>query len=81
MEISTEFATLWFRFTPMTQEYLSYLFNKEVGENFSIFLKKYRIHKAKELLLESDLKTYEIAEKVGYSDVKYFLRITLKKKL
>lgn len=59
----------------VTQEYLSYLFNKEVGENFSVFLKKHRVQKAKELLLESDLKIYEIAEKVGYSDVKYFCRV------
>ena len=59
----------------VTQEYLSYLFSKEVGRNFTTFLKEYRINKAKELLLETDLKIYEIAERVGYSDTKYFCRV------
>lgn len=59
----------------VTQEYLSYLFSKEVGQNFTTFLKEYRINRAKELLLETDLKIYEIAERVGYSDTKYFCRV------
>lgn len=59
----------------VTQEYLSYLFSKEVGQNFTTFLKEYRVNKAKELLIETDLKIYEIAERVGYSDTKYFCRV------
>ncbi|WP_139355905.1 helix-turn-helix domain-containing protein, partial [Clostridium beijerinckii] len=34
-----------------------------------------RIHKAKELLGSNKLKIYEIAEKVGYSDSKYFCKV------
>jgi len=60
------------RITPV---YLSTLFNREVGQNFSVYIKEFRIYKAKELLIKSNLKTYEIAERVGYSDPKYFSRV------
>ena len=46
--------------------YLSKIFNKKVGEGFNIFVDKVRIKHSKELLLTTDLKVYEIAEKVGY---------------
>ena len=59
----------------MTPEYLGTLFHKETGITFSNYLKNYRIAKAKELLVGTNLKLYEIAEKVGYSDSKYFSRI------
>lgn len=59
----------------ITPEYLSTLFNKEVGINFSAFLKEFRISHAKRLLAGTDLKIYEIAEKVGYGDPKYFMRV------
>ena len=59
----------------ITPEYLSTLFNKEVGINFSIFLKRFRISQAKRLLKGTDKKIYEIASEVGYSDPKYFNRV------
>ncbi len=59
----------------ITPEYLSTLFNREVGVNFSTFLKDFRISHAKRLLKGSDKKIYEIAEEVGYSDSKYFNRV------
>ncbi len=59
----------------ITPEYLSSIFNKEVGANFSSYIKDYRIKKAKELLINSNLKAYEISEQVGYSDPKYFSRV------
>lgn len=59
----------------VTPEYLGSLFNKEVGKSFSAFLKGLRIRKAKELLLNTNLKSYEIASKLGFSDSKYFFRI------
>jgi two-component system, response regulator YesN len=59
----------------ITPEYLGSLFNKEVGVNFSSYLKDFRIKKAKELLIGTDLKTYEIAVNVGYQDPKYFCRV------
>lgn len=48
---------------------------KEVGESFSIYIRNYRLSKAKELLIGTQLKQYEIAEKVGYADAKYFARV------
>ena len=59
----------------MTPEYLGTLFHRETGVTFSNYLKNYRISKAKELLVGTNLKLYEVAEKVGYSDAKYFSRI------
>ena len=52
----------------LSQNYLSELFKKEVGEGFYDFLTEYRIKVAKELLITTNLKVYEIATKVGYND-------------
>jgi two-component system response regulator YesN len=52
----------------LSHNYLSELFKKEVGEGFYDFLSNYRIKKAKEILMTTNLKIYEIAEHVGYSD-------------
>lgn len=70
--ISREEIATKLRITP---EYLSMLFYKEVGQSFTTYLKNYRINKAKELLTHTELKIYEIAEKVGYLDPKYFCRV------
>lgn len=59
----------------LTQEYLGSQFHKEVGENFSAYIRNYRLSKAKELLIGTQLKQYEIAEKIGYADAKYFARV------
>ena len=59
----------------LTPEYLSALFNREVGINFSTFLKRFRISQAKRLLKGTDQKIYEIAQQVGYNDPKYFNRV------
>lgn len=59
----------------LTQEYLGSQFHKEVGENFSTYIRNYRLAKAKELLIGTQLKQYEIAAKVGYADAKYFARV------
>ncbi len=59
----------------ITQEYLGTQFHRELGENFSSYIRNYRLYKAKELLIGTQLKQYEIAEKVGYTDAKYFARV------
>lgn len=59
----------------ITPEYLSTLFNREMGINFTVFLKKFRISHAKRLLKGTDKKIYEIAQDVGYADPKYFNRV------
>ncbi|ABP66303.1 response regulator receiver protein [Caldicellulosiruptor saccharolyticus DSM 8903] len=59
----------------VSPSYLSRLFKKETGKNLSDFINEYRIEKAKELLATTDLKTYEVADKVGIPDPHYFSRI------
>ncbi|MCP1103517.1 YesN/AraC family two-component response regulator [Aequitasia blattaphilus] len=59
----------------ITPVYLSTLFNREVGINFSSFLKQFRMSQAKRLLKGSDLKIYEVAKEVGYQDPKYFAKV------
>lgn len=52
--------------------YLSVIFKKETNITFKNYLIQTRINKAKELLENTDMKIYEIAEKVGYTDTRYF---------
>lgn len=59
----------------LTPEYLSSLFTKETGSNFSNYIKGVRMEKAKELLLNSNMKIYDIALRVGYPDQKYFSKV------
>lgn len=59
----------------ISQEYFCYLFNKDVGETFSKFLRNYRIETAKKLLLAGGVEKEEIAYQVGFSDPKYFSKV------
>jgi two-component system response regulator YesN len=54
--------------------YFSYIFKQEQHMNFSDFLLEIRMKKAKELLRLEDMKTYEVAERVGYN-AQYFSTI------
>ena len=53
--------------------YLGQLFRKTYGVSFKDYLNNYRIEMAASLLLHTDLKNYEIMEKVGYHDLDYFI--------
>lgn len=55
--------------------HLSKLLKKETGSNFIDILNEVRIEEAKNLLLSPKYKIYEIAEKVGFSDVPYFTKL------
>lgn len=59
----------------VSQEYLCYLFNKDIGEPFSKFVKNYRIEIAKHLLLSDSVRKEEIPYSVGFSDPKYFNKV------
>lgn len=52
--------------TNMSIGHFSRIFKEEVGEKYVEYIAKYRLTKAKQFLLETDLKIDEIAEKVGY---------------
>ena len=59
----------------LTPEYLSKLFNQEMDVNFVVFLRNFRISTAKRLLAEGGHKIAEVAEAVGFHDVKYFNKV------
>lgn len=52
--------------------YFSDLFKEKMGIVFSEYVTNLRIEKAKVLLVTSELKNYEIAEKVGFKNATYF---------
>ncbi len=52
--------------------YFSTVFKKETGQAFIQYLTDVRMQKAIELLCEKDMKTYIIAQLVGYNDPNYF---------
>jgi len=62
-------------FVNLSSSYLSTVFKNEMNINFVDYLAQYRIEKSKEMLLGSDMKLYEISDKVGFRDVSYFCRI------
>lgn len=54
--------------------YLSTLFHQKTGQTFSDYLRCVRIQKAIQLMNDTNLKVYEIAQQVGYSDTAQFYR-------
>lgn len=60
-------------------DYLSRIFKKMTGKSFVDYLTDIRMHKAKELMNKSKYKNYEVAQKVGYEDYRYFSQIFKRK--
>ena len=56
----------------ISTSYFSTIFKEMTGETFIEALTRTRMEKAKELLENTTMKNYEIAEKVGFSDPHYF---------
>jgi len=52
--------------------YFSVMFKKETGMSFISYLTKVRLEHAVELLDHTEDKSYQIAEKVGYTEANYF---------
>ncbi len=59
----------------MSSTYLNVKFKNATGYTFNDYLNRYRIKKAVDLLKENKYMIYEIAEMVGFSDYKYFIKV------
>jgi Response regulator containing CheY-like receiver domain and AraC-type DNA-binding domain len=59
----------------VTAEYLSAQFHRDTGMTFSAYIREFRVQKAKELLLGSDLRLRAVGAQVGYQDSRYFCRV------
>ncbi len=64
----------------ISESYLSRLFKSYMGYTFVEYLTDYRIKMAIQLLKDHHIKIYEVSERVGYNDPKYF-GILFKKKV
>lgn len=58
----------------VNSSYLGQIFSREVGVSFSEYLNKTKNTKAKELILNTNMKINDIAKSVGYVDTSYFYR-------
>ena len=59
--------------------YLSKKFKAETGESFKSYQQKIRINEAVLLLIQSNMSIDEISNLVGYTDIKYFIKVFTKK--
>jgi two-component system, response regulator YesN len=59
----------------LNPSYFSVLFKEQVNLNFSEYVTRRRIQRAKELVVSTSLPITEIAEEAGYKTSKYFIKI------
>ncbi|WP_433923756.1 helix-turn-helix domain-containing protein [Paenibacillus taichungensis] len=59
----------------LTSGYLSSIFKEKTNINFSEYLNNLRVERAKELLVNVDLRIQDIATQVGYQNVNSFIRM------
>jgi len=59
----------------VSPNYLSYLFKKNTGTNLWEYVIKLRMEESKRLILNTDLRRYEISERVGYESPEHFSKI------
>lgn len=58
----------------ISENYFSYLFKKEVSENFSTYLERLRMAKAKEMILDSNTSLSTLYQYLGYNNAASFRR-------
>ncbi|MNC15310.1 putative response regulatory protein [compost metagenome] len=59
----------------LNMHYLSQLFKEKTGQTYHEYLTQVRMERTKELLAKTDLKVYEIAYNVGYTDSTHFSKV------
>lgn len=63
------------RHVDLNQKYLCSQFSKRFGKSFVSYLTELRLNHAKQLILKTDMKIYEICYTVGFSSVEHFIRL------
>ena len=71
-DLTQEFVASLFR---LNRSYLSSAFKARMGISFLDYVNLVRVSHAKELLRGTSKKMYQIAQAVGYENVKYFFRV------
>jgi two-component system response regulator YesN len=56
----------------LSPSYFSKVFREQVGESYNDYITRKRVEKAEELLRDTNLKVYEIAELIGIPNYRYF---------
>ena len=59
----------------LSQNYFSKLFTQYTGQSFINYFVTCRINKAKELLITTDMKIYEISFEIGYTNLQHFSKL------
>lgn len=59
----------------VTPSYISKLFSDNMNTGLVSFLNNFRIDIAKQLLIETDYKIYEISSRLGFCNSKYFCKV------
>ena len=59
----------------MNTDYLGKLFKKETGVSFNTFITEIKMEYADYLIRNTNLKKYEVSEKLGYTNFSYFSRL------
>ncbi len=63
----------------LNEQYFCSKFRKECGVSFVEYLTNLRVEKAKNLIVNTNIKMYEVGEAVGYNSVEHFNRVFRKK--
>lgn len=61
--------------TGYSSGYLSRIFRQEIGMSIHDYVAQTRMNLAKEMLMNTNLKIYEVAENCGYENTTYFIKI------
>lgn len=59
----------------VSRNYFSEMFKRVTGHNFIDYVIDLRLKRAKELLSTTSLRVYEVADRSGFNDVKYFSKL------
>lgn len=59
----------------VNKTYLSHIFKIEMGISFVDYVTFIKMERAKNILRKSDIKIYELANRLGYDDAEYFSKI------